>query len=201
MSRNAAYGGGEPRVLVPGGFLPSWRPDAKAIGYAYGGFLAADWVLNWDGGMVQVDSAATTTAPPEPVISGFHEDFQPVWSPNGKWIGYHSHRSASPVPLYATVGTTDDIYLRRTGTTDEIRLTDFGWEVGSPDWSRDGRRLLFTGWLRPEKGEGKGTYAAILTIDPTTGRALNHRKDSAWAKSHAEMASWSPVSDETPSKR
>ncbi|MGH7710140.1 MAG: TolB family protein, partial [Gemmatimonadaceae bacterium] len=188
--------GGEPRALAPGGFMPSWRPDGKAVGFAHGGYLAADWVLNWDGAFVEVDSAAQATSAPQPVISGFHEDFQPVWSPNGQWIAYHSHRSTHPVPLYASPGATDDIYLRRVGSSHEIRLTDYGWEVGSPEWSRDGRQLLFTGWLRPDKGEGTGTYAGIVTVDPATGRALNHRKIPLGPIPSAEMASWSPLSDD-----
>ncbi|MGQ0639458.1 MAG: TolB family protein [Gemmatimonadaceae bacterium] len=188
--------GGEPRALVPGGFLPSWRPDGKALGFAYGGFLAADWVLNWEGGLIELDSAVNVTGEMRPVIAGFHEDFQPVWSPNARWIAYHSHRSTHAVPLYASPGSTDDIYVRRTGDSAEIRLTEYGWEVGSPDWSRDGRRLLFTGWLRPDKGEGRGTYAGIVTIDPLTGRPLTHRKIPLGQIPSAEMASWSPASDD-----
>jgi WD40 repeat protein len=184
--------GGEAQVVVPGAFLPSWRPDGKAIGYVYGGFIGADWVLNWDGGMIEVDSAGVATSSPQPVISGNHEDFQPVWSPNGKWIAYHSHRSPTPVPLYAWPGATDDIWVRRVGSTEEIRLTTYGWEVGSPEWSPDGRQLLFSGWLRPDKGEGRGTYAAIVTIDPSSGRAVSHRKIPLGPIPSAEMATWSP---------
>lgn len=189
--------GGEPRPIVPGAFLPAWRPDGKAVGFVYGGFVGADWVLNWEGGLVEVDSTtASPTSAVRGVITGFHEDFQPVWSPNGEWIAYHSHRSPTPVPLYAWPGATDDIWVRRAGSTDEIRLTDYGWEVGSPDWSHDGRHLLFTGWLRPDKGEGSGTYAGIVTIDPASGRALSHRKVPLGPIPSAEMASWSPNAKE-----
>ncbi len=185
--------GGEPRPIVPGAFLPTWRSDGKAVGFVYGGFVGADWVLNWDGGLVEVDSTTVSpTTAVQGVVTGFHEDFQPVWSPNGQWIAYHSHRSPTPVPLYAWLGATDDIWLRRAGSTDEIRLTDYGWEVGSPEWSPDGRQLLFTGWLRPDEGEGRGTYAGIVTIDPASGRAVSHRKIPLGPIPSAEMASWSP---------
>jgi Tol biopolymer transport system component len=189
--------GGEVRPIVPGAFLPSWRPDGKAVGFVYGGFVGADWVLNWEGGLVDVDSTtASPTSAVQGVITGYHEDFQPVWSPNGEWIAYHSHRSPTPVPLYAWPGATDDIWVRRAGSTEEIRLTDYGWEVGSPDWSRDGRQLLFTGWLRPDKGEGRGTYAAIVTIDPSSGRAVSHNKIPLGPIPSAEMATWSPTGRE-----
>ncbi len=189
--------GGDARAIVPGAFLPSWRPDGKAVGFVYGGFVGADWVLNWDGGLVEVDSTTVSpTSAVQGIITGFHEDFQPAWSPNGEWIAYHSHRSSTPVPLYAWPGASDDIWVRRSGSTHEIRLTDYGWEVGSPEWSPDGRRLLFTGWLRPDKGEGRGTYAGIVTIDPASGRAVSHRKIPLGPIPSAEMASWSPSGKE-----
>ncbi|MGQ0647809.1 MAG: hypothetical protein ACT4P7_09575 [Gemmatimonadaceae bacterium] len=188
--------GGEPQIVVPDAFLPSWRPDSRAIGYVFGGFVGADWVLNWDGGMVTVDSAGRPTATPQPVITGFHEDFQPVWSPNGRWIAYHSHRSTIPVPLYATPETTDDIWLRSARGGEEVRLTDYGWEVGSPEWSRDGTRLLFTGWLRPDKGEGSGTYLGLTNVDTVNGRATAHRRIPLGPIPSAEMAAFSPLSDD-----
>src|SRR5213079_1097897 len=131
---------------------------------------------DWDGGAVDVDTGGRPVGPLYPLITGYHEDFQPVWSPRGRWVAYHSHRAKTPVPSYLAPGSSDDIWLRRVGAPardpSEIRLTDFGWEAGPPDWSRDGTRLLFVSW---ERGGAAGvSYPYVVTIDTATGRAVGH---------------------------
>ena len=113
--------GGASHSVVEGAQSPTWHPNGRQLGYFYGDWRAADWALNWDGGAVQVDSAIRPIAPPGPLIIGYHEDFSPVWSPNGQWIAYHSHRSSRPVVSYAESGSTDDIYLRAAGASSERR--------------------------------------------------------------------------------
>jgi Tol biopolymer transport system component len=79
----------------------------------------------------------------------------------------------------------------------EIRLTDFGFEVGPPDWAPDGRRLLFDSWER--NGVPRFAVPWIVTIDPATGRSLGARRlplppgvkgitGEAWSPRHDEIA-------------
>jgi Tol biopolymer transport system component len=190
--------GGPARLVWRGGEVPSWRPDGRQIGFVYGESRLADWALNLDGGAVDVDSGGRPAGPLQPVITGYHEDFQPVWSPRGRWIAYHSHRPRTPVPGYDAPGSTDDIWLRRVGApardTSEIRLTDFGLEAGSPDWSRDGTQLLFTSFEKG--GPGDASYPYVVTIDTATGKALkHHRLPLPKPIRNALWAAWSPVSD------
>lgn len=164
--------GGVAKELAEGGQIPMWSPDGKRIGYTFGGFRMADWGLDLDDAVIGVDENADRAAPPAIIVSGYHEDFPPAWSPDGKWIAFHSHRSKTPVPEYASAGSTDDIYLRRADDPNapEMRLTDFGWETGPAYWSPDGQKLLFNSWVRG--GEPGIDKAWILTMDPETGRAL-----------------------------
>jgi Tol biopolymer transport system component len=106
------------------------------------------------------------------MVVGFHEDFTPAWSPDGSWIAYHSHRSVDAAVSYAAEGSTDDIYLRRPGapSAEEIRLTDFGFEVGMADWSPNGNKLVFDSWEQDEPGWSKPW---IATIDTASGRLLD----------------------------
>jgi Tol biopolymer transport system component len=189
--------GGAAHSVVEDAQLPTWHPNGRQLGYFYGDWRAADWAINMDGGAIQVDSAIRPIAPPGPLIIGYHEDFSPVWSPNGKWIAYHSHRSSRPVVAYAESGSTDDIYLRAAGASSgaEIRLTDYGLEAGSPDWSPDGTRLVFTSFDRA-RGTGP-SLPFIITLDTASGRPTSSgRLELPPEISGAEMVAWSPTGDE-----
>jgi Tol biopolymer transport system component len=161
--------GGNPTVLVEDAQIPMWSHDGSRIAFTFGGWRIADWGLNFDAGTIDFGENGRAKSAPEPVVVGYHEDFTPTWSPDGKWLAYHSHRSVGPVATYSAEGSTDDIYLRRAGAPmeAEIRLTDFGWEVGNADWAPDGRRLLFDSW---ERGGTPGVARPwIATIDTVSG--------------------------------
>jgi Tol biopolymer transport system component len=189
--------GGAARVVVDRAELPYWSPDGKQMAFTYGGWRLADWALNLDAGVVGVDSQARRTSKMNPIVTGYHEDFTPAWSPDGKWIAYHSHRSPTPVAFYEAAGSTDDLYLRRVsgGPSEEIRLTDFGWEVGVGDWSPDSRRLVFDSW---ERGGPQGVSKPwIVTIDPSNGKPLRvERLPLPNPIKDATFESWSPKGDE-----
>jgi len=189
--------GGAARAVVEGAELPYWSPDGKQIAFTYGGWRLADWALNLDAGVVGVNSQARPTSKMKPIVAGYHEDFTPAWSPDGKWIAYHSHRSRTPVLSYDAAGSTDDLYLRRVSEepSEEIRLTDFGWEDGVADWSPDSRKLVFDSW---ERGGPQGVSKPwIVTIDPSTGKPVRvERLPLPDPIKNATWLSWSPKSDE-----
>jgi Tol biopolymer transport system component len=162
--------GGEARVLAEHGFLPRWSPNGRQVAFTRGYYRLSDYGLDMDGWVVDVDSVGAATAPARSWITGFGEDMGPVWSPDGHWVAYHSHRSAAAVPLYESPGRTDDTWLRPASGGPEIRVTDFGFEVGPPDWAPDGRHLIFDSWDR----EGVPRFAKpwIVTIDPASGHSL-----------------------------
>ena len=189
--------GGRPRVVVADAQIPYWNDDGSRIGFTYGGWRVADWALNLDAGVVEVNGDAQAVGAPEPLIVGYHEDFTPAWSPDGRWMAYHSHRSPTPVAGYASPGSTDDVYLMRAdgSSAEEIRLTDFGWEVGMSDWAPDSRRLVFDSWERG--GEPGVSKPWIATIDPETGALVDlDRLPLPEGLKGTLLAAWSPVGDE-----
>jgi Tol biopolymer transport system component len=191
--------GGVAKPVLPDAMVPAWRPDGRQIAFVHADFRQADWGLNLDVGVADVDAAGHAQGGSRPFISGWGEDFVPSWSPDGRWVAYHSHRSVNPTPYYMAPGRTDDIWLRRVGApphdTSEIRLTDFGWECAWQTWSRDGKRLVFISW---EKGGLPGvSHPYVITIDPATGQALSHeRLPLPPSFANTPWAAWSPVNDD-----
>ncbi|NIP60726.1 MAG: hypothetical protein GWM92_20125 [Gemmatimonadetes bacterium] len=189
--------GGEPREIVGEAQIPYWRPDGRRIAFTVGGWALADWALNMDAWAVEVDEVGDRWSEPYPLITGYHEDFTPAWSPDGRWLAYHSHRSREPVSHYFADGGTDDIWIKEAGApmAEETRLTDFGWEVGMADWDRTGTRLVFDSW---ERGGAAGVSLPwIATIDPETGEAVSiDRLPLPEGFGGTVLAAWSPVADE-----
>jgi Tol biopolymer transport system component len=164
--------GGEAKEIVAGGQVPMWSPDSHRIGYTFGGSRLADWGLDLDDAVVSLDDQGNRASPPAVIVSGYHEDFAPAWSPDGKWIAFHSHRSPKPVSVFDDPSSSDDIYLRRADDVHapEIRLTEFGWETGPAYWSPDGQKLLFTSWDR--NGLAGVDKLFVLTMSMEVGRVL-----------------------------
>jgi Tol biopolymer transport system component len=187
-------GSAAPRVVADHGFLPRWSPDSRQISFTRAYYRLADYGLDMDNWAVGADAGASPAAPQ---VVGYGEDMGAVWSPDGRWLAYHSHRSRDPVPLYDSQGRTDDIWLRRVGDSTEIRVTDFGWEVGPPAWAPDSRRLLFISW--DKGGTPRIAKPWIVTIDPASGRSTGAKRvplppgvtsvvDVAWARTGEEIA-------------
>src|SRR5207302_393461 len=85
---------------------PSWDPTGRWIGITYGTWRRVPDDANYpdiaqDTGIVPATNAEPATSVARVVQTSPSEDQALCWSPNGKWIAFHSHKDQS-----------DDIWLR-----------------------------------------------------------------------------------------
>jgi Tol biopolymer transport system component len=142
---------------------PSYHPDGRRIAVTYGTWRrviddAKYPDIAQEIGVIRampVDRMAD--APSQVIAESDSEDQAMAWSPNGRWIAFHTHREQS-----------DDIWLRPTDGTAPDRRVSFlgrGAEVGWPRWSPDGRWVLYDG-ASPATGR---SVMFVIGIDQDTG--------------------------------
>ena len=156
--------GGEPvDVTTAGGtsaFLPSWRPDGRALGFTTFSWRRLRMPIDFDLGVLDLDAEGAPAGTVRTLLSEEHEDYGAAWSPDGRWLAFHGHLEQS-----------DDIWLVPVdGSDGPTRLTRFGpgADTGEPDWSPDGRTLAFSSHGPPSEGNPGSVYT--VAVDPTTGR-------------------------------
>lgn len=176
---------------------PSWGPTGERLAFTRGDWRIADWGLPFDTAVVDVvDGAAVGSI--RPLVTGYHQDLTPAFSPDGRWLAYRSRRAQQPVPYYSGPGVADDIFVApvadgRVGA--EQPVTEDGWEVGDPSWSADGRRLVFASWDRG--GVPRISRPSIISFDPETGAVLGRdRVLLPEGVGGSVTARWSPAGDE-----
>ena len=141
---------------------PSWDPTSRWIGITYGtwrrfvdDFHYPD--IAQDAGIIAADAAQPAAAPARVVHASPSEDQSLCWSPNGRWLAFHSHKDQS-----------DDIWLRMAAGDAAARRITFlgrGAETGWPRWSPDGRWVLFSGASRTTRR----TTIYAVGVDQETG--------------------------------
>jgi Tol biopolymer transport system component len=119
---------------------PSWDPSGRWIGITYGTWRR--YIDDFDYPNIAQDNGIISAHPDTPLTTvnrvvddSPSEDQSLCWSPNGKWIAYHSHKDQG-----------DDIYLVPADKSKPARrITSFGrgFETGWPRWSPDGQWLVF----------------------------------------------------------
>ena len=153
---DVALAGGTTRQLTTfQSETPLYHPTRPLIAFTYGTWRrVVDDVkypdIAQEIGVVDIGQSLPATKPTEVLEDSDSEDQAMTWSPNGKWIAFHTHKEMS-----------DDVWLRPAdGGEPDKRLTFLGRgaEVGWPRWSPDGRTVLLNG---ARKSDGASVLYAI----------------------------------------
>jgi len=180
------------------GYLPTWSRDGRRIAFVDGEYRLADWALSQDVWIVPVNGQVLPTGEAKPFVVGNHEDFPVEWSPDGRWIAWHSHRDPQRnAPYYDEPGATDDIWVRRAEDVHapEIKATRNLWETGWAYWSPDETELIYTTWDR--NGEPGIYQVRVTTINTSTGQPIQERNFPMPKQVVSpEIAVWSPSGNE-----
>jgi Tol biopolymer transport system component len=169
---------------------PSYHPTQPLIGFTYGTWRR---VLD-DGkypdiaqeiGTINFANALPAEKPLAVIAQSESEDQAMAWSPNGKWIAFHTHREMS-----------DDVWLRPADSSSvasakvdkRITFLGRGAEVGWPRWSPDGKNVLLEG---ARKSDGRSVLYTI-GVDQETGTTTSKLREIRADGFDAEMghAEW-----------
>jgi dipeptidyl aminopeptidase/acylaminoacyl peptidase len=127
----------EEKRLTEGSFTtsdPQWSPDGGRVSYtarptpkADDGSLSDVWVLTIAGGEKKK------------LVSEAGQTDSARWSPDGKWIAYTGGPDTS-----GGVNQTNLYVVSAAGGAPKQLATKFDLNVGTPVWTRDGRKIYFT---------------------------------------------------------
>ena len=190
LSAVPADGGRVRRLTTFQSETPTWNPGGTEVSFTFGRWrIATDDVeypdIDQHIGVVAAPSFMPKSAPDRIVRRSHSEDQGMHWSPNGRWIAYHSH-----------VDGTDDIYLIPADDPSNPRLisTD-GHETGWPRWSPDGRWIVFPSYTRDAAGT-RTSSLHVIPVDQATGETLPQRVvDMGHFRHDALQAEWTPDSE------
>jgi Tol biopolymer transport system component len=183
----AAEGGTTRLVTAFQSETPSWAWSGSRIAFTFGGWRRAADDLRYPDieqhlGYVTFDGTLPEDQPGRTVRSSDSEDQGMHWSPNGKWVVFHSHAEDS-----------DDIWLMPAdGPGEARRISDDGHETGWPRWSPDGRWIVYPSFDEDDGARRGGLY--LIGVDQESGEVTVPSAEIPLPEPVGEIsiAEWSP---------
>jgi len=148
--------------------IPFWHPDGKLLSFTYG-----TWRRIMDDakypdiqqhlGVVDVSKSLPAVKPDFVVRSSYSEDQGMCWSPNKKWIAFHTHADG-----------TDDIWVM---PVDDVKkgmpVSKGGDETGWPRWSPNGKWIAYIA----AKKNDHISKLYVMGVDQETGKLTKKQEE------------------------
>jgi Tol biopolymer transport system component len=165
-----ADGGASRQLTTFQAETPSWHPTESRLSFTYGTWRrvmddAKYPDIAQEIGVLDLSGPLPAAKPSEVIAQSDSEDQAMAWSPNGKWIAFHTHREMS-----------DDVWLRPAGgkaADKRITFLGRGAEVGWPRWSSDGKTVLLDG---ARKSDGRSVIY-VIGVDQDTGQVTSDLRE------------------------
>lgn len=186
---------GETRQLTSGTATdsgPCWSPDGQQLAFVSSRQEKAQiYIIPIDGG------EARQLTHLKQGVGG-----KPVWSPDGQHIAFTAVPAEEPRPadkpyrvnryvyrfneLEYLDDVVQDIYVLPVGGGEARRVTHDRWMNGTPQWSPDGKSLLYLASMEPDAPRAFKPHACIVSLVDNSIRDLT----GAWGDAYA--VSWLP---------
>lgn len=145
-----------------------WHPDGKLLSFTYGNWRRVLDDMNYphisqDIGYINFDMSKPAEKPDVVVRASYSEDQGMCWSPNNKWIAFHTHADG-----------TDDIWIQPNNDASKGKpLSKGGHETGWPRWSLDGKWIV----SNTAHTTDRINKLFIIGVDQETGEATTAQQE------------------------
>jgi len=174
---------------------PSYHPAQQRIAFTYGTWrrILDDGkypAIAQDIGTVDVSKDVPADAPGAVIAKSDSEDQAMTWSPNGKWIAFHSHREMSDDVWLRPADLSTVALAKAEGAQQDKRITFLGRgaEVGWPRWSPDGKTVLLDGARKSDRR----SVIYVIGVDQESGAVTSDLREVRAERFDAEFthAEW-----------
>ncbi len=161
LATAAAEGGPSAPLTAFQSETPTWSPDGSDIAFTFGSWRHVTDDIHYPDIAQHLGTVASSVETPHRrperiVRRSYSEDQGMQWSPNGRWIVFHTHEAS------------DDIWLMAADGSGARQISEDGHETGWARWSPDGRFVVFTSYRRDEAGARRGGLY-VIGVDQDTG--------------------------------
>lgn len=140
-------------------WAPAWSPDGRRIAFArvLGSEYTGDPYCEVHYSAIEVMDADGTNVR-RLSVGDRPEDGSPSWSPNGRRIVFVSTRDRNGTTSFEECSINGEVYVMSSDGSDVRRLTRSVADDDGPDWSPNGRRLIFSSGQPDADNRGPWLY-------------------------------------------